>query len=92
MKKEKSRSYRKTGLVDPLDPKVVKPRMLSEERERNLFNFKAPAYDRRSSYYIEAGTDYGVGFAQPVGHVGRPKDMTDVIPFGRPKTLRVDEI
>lgn len=31
------------------------------------FEFKAPAYDNRSSCAMKAGNDYGVGFRTPVG-------------------------
>lgn len=31
------------------------------------WEFKAPSYDNRSSSFMKAGADYGVGFRQPVG-------------------------
>jgi len=65
-----------TGFQDPI--KIQKP-----QKKRGLWNYEAPLYDERSSCYVSAGTDYGVGHKQPVGHSGNPK--RDVIP-------RTDEV
>lgn len=43
---------------------------LNEDRPINgedIWDFDMPKYDQRSSCFISAGTDYGVGKNQPVG-------------------------
>ncbi len=56
------------------------------------WDFRCPQYDQRSSCYVNAGTYYGQGHKQPVGHRGEPKQRVDVLPFGtkgfdeKPKT------
>lgn len=69
---------------DPIAPRV-KP-----EKKKNPWDFTAPCYDDRNM--VSAGDTYGVGFNQPVGHKGNPKERVDVLPFGRPETMRVDNI
>lgn len=54
------------------------------------FDFNMPPYDQRSSCAIKAGTDYGVGPRQPVGHDGNPKK--EGVPFGRHPTMKVDHV
>jgi hypothetical protein len=44
------------------------------------FEFKAPKYDERSSCYMKAGDDYGLGHKQPVGHDGNPKQFVSTLP------------
>lgn len=51
---------------------------------------KNPHYDQRSSCYVSAGCDYGVGVQQPVGREGNPKK--EGVPFGRPNTMKVDYV
>lgn len=55
------------------------------------WDFTCPQYDQRSSNFVNAGTSYGVGMRQPVGHAGNPKERAATLPFGRPNTMRVDE-
>lgn len=52
------------------------------------WDFRCPQYDQRSSCFINAGTKYGVGITQPVGHSGQPKERADCLPFGRVNTLK----
>jgi len=70
----------KSGFKDPI---AVKP----EKSERSPWNFNAPQYDERSSCFVNAGSDYGVGHRQPVGKEGNPTEKADVLPFGRVKTM-----
>lgn len=42
------------------------------EYPKNIFG--NPPYDKRCSYFIQCGDDYGVGKAQAVGHMGSAKD------------------
>ncbi len=70
---------------DPKDKPVDgKPKPLG-------WDFTCPQYDQRSSCYIQAGTKYGVGITQPIGHKGEPSKNADCLPFGRVNTLRVRE-
>ena len=76
----------KTGFKDPARSKV------KEKEQRSPWSFEQPPYDERSSCYVNAGSHYGVGHRQPVGNTGGPKKNVDVLPYGRSKTLRDDEI
>lgn len=51
---------------EPLKPKAPTKKMKSP------WNFSAPEYDKRSSEFVSAGTNYGTGFKQPVGNKGNP--------------------
>ena len=59
------------------------------KKVRNPWSFDAPKYDERSSCFVRAGNDHGVGYRQPVGHSDNPR--SEGVPTGRPNTLRVDE-
>ncbi len=37
------------------------------EKNKKIWNFDQPSYDERSSCFINAGTEQGVGKRQPVG-------------------------
>lgn len=73
----------KTGFPNPIDnpPKKEKPSKLA---------FTNRPYDERSSCFVKAGCDYGVGYKQPVGHHGEPKKEVPCLPFGRVNTVSVD--
>jgi len=75
------RQFMKTGFKDPIAPKQYK------EGEKP-WNWQAPHYDNRSSCFMQAGTDYGVGHNQPVGHEGNPKSDGGV-PKGRVATVPI---
>lgn len=70
----------KTGFKDPIAPKQTK------EGEKP-WNWEAPHYDHRSGWTMAAGTDYGVGHNQPIGHEGNPKKDAAVLPMGRVDTM-----
>lgn len=53
------------------------------------FSFDAPHYDKRSSHYMKAGDNYGVGHRQPVGTESHKN--FDAVPMGRHKTLNIYE-
>jgi len=38
-----------------------------DKKAKNPWNFEQPAYDQRSSCFIQAGANYGVGHRTPVG-------------------------
>lgn len=69
----------KTGFKDSIEPKNPKKSIKSP------WNFEAPCYDERSSCYVSAGTNYGVGKTQPVGHEGNPR--SEGVPKGRVNTM-----
>ncbi len=53
----------KTGFPGPLQPKKT-------QKKENPWDFRMPDYDERTSCYTNAGSHYGVGKTQPVGHKG----------------------
>lgn len=75
----------KTGFKDPIAVKEGK-------KMKSPWNFDAPQYDERSSCYVNAGSHYGVGHRQPVGHAGDPTERASVLPKGRVKTMADDEM
>jgi len=77
----------KTGFKETNKIKYQKPK----DVEKSPFSFKCPQYDNRSSCFIQAGTTYGVGMRQPVGHDGNPKTTAEVLPKGRVHTLKVQD-
>jgi hypothetical protein len=76
----------KTGFKDPIESKMPK------NTKKSPFDFRQPPYDERSSCYINAGSHYGVGNKQPVGHEGNPQQKVAVLPFGRVKTIQVADV
>jgi hypothetical protein len=82
----------KSGFSDPTAIKNQKPQDSPKGAGKEWpWNFKAPQYDERSSCFINAGTHYGVGHNQPVGHTGNPKTRAPTLPMGRVNTMRIDE-
>jgi len=61
------------------------------KRITSLWNFNCPPYDERTSCYVDAGSHYGIGHKNPVGHKGDPKMRVATLPFGRVNTMEVDE-
>jgi hypothetical protein len=59
--------------------------------KKSPFDFRCPQYDQRSSNFVNAGTYYGIGINQPVGHEGDPKQFVDVLPQGRHSTMMDDD-
>lgn len=81
----------KSGFKDPIAIKSQKPEDKPKDGKNSPWDFRCPQYDERSSCYVNAGTSYGVGHKQPVGHEGNPKQHVDVLPFGKSKGMQVDE-
>lgn len=81
----------KSGFADPDRIKYQRPEDKPKDGKNSPWDFRCPQYDQRSSNFVNAGTHYGVGIKQPVGHKGDAKVRVDVLPFGRPNTMRVDE-
>lgn len=53
------------------------------------WKFGGPGYDERSSCFLNAGTDYGVGYRNPVG--SEKMKTGEPAPRGRVKTLKVSD-
>ena len=75
----------KSGFKDPIAVKEGKS-------IKSPFDFTCPPYDERTSCYINAGSHYGVGHRQPVGHTGNPASKSACLPEGRVKTMQDDEV
>lgn len=74
----------KTTFKDPIAVKDGK-------RIKSPWNFNCPPYDERTSCYVDAGSHYGVGHRQPVGHKGDPKMRVATMPFNKREGMAVDE-
>ena len=72
----------KTGFKDRLQVK-------KKEHGDRPWSFKAPDYDKRTSCFVSAGDDYGVGVNQPVGT--EKVSGSYAVPVGRIKTLDLYE-
>lgn len=69
----------KTGFKDRTEVKD------QNEKMKSPWDFTAPCYDERSSNFINAGTHYGVGHRQPVGHMNNVKNVVPELPRNRKK-------
>ncbi len=75
----------KTNFPNPIEPK-------QDKEIKSPWNFDCPPYDERSSCYVNAGSKYGVGHKQPVGHKDNPKGKVPALPYGRHPTMDVGYI
>ena len=82
----------KSGFADPIAIKNQNPEDKPKDGVNSPWDFRCPQYDQRSSNFVNAGTHYGIGTKQPVGHTGNPKSKVDVLPFGRVNTLQNDDL
>jgi len=82
----------KSGFTDPIAIKNQRPEDKPKDGKNSPWDFRCPQYDQRSSNFVNAGTHYGVGHAQPTGHFGNPKTKVTILPFGRVNTMEVDEV
>lgn len=80
----------KSGFKDPIAIKNQKPKDKPVDGKNSPWDFRCPQYDQRSSSFLNAGTDYGTGHRQPVGHEGNPKESVSTLPKGRVNTMKVD--
>lgn len=81
-----------SGFPDPIAIKNQNPEDKPVNGVGVQWDFRCPQYDQRSSNFINAGTHYGVGHRQPVGHSGNPKQHVDVLPQGRKNTTQDDDL
>ena len=92
MKKDFNTSIsEKPKMMDPTHIKVQKQGSEPQDGKKSPWEFRCPQYDQRSSNFLSAGTHYGVGINQPVGHEGAPKQRVAVLPYGHHETMRSDE-
>lgn len=92
MKRNKEQINSKSGFADPAHIKEQREIDKPVDGKNSPWDFRCPQYDQRSSNFINAGTHYGVGIKQPVGHKDNPKARVPVLPFGKVDTMRVDEV
>ena len=83
----------KSGFADPIKIKSQRPKDKPVDGKNSPWDFRCPQYDERSSNFVNAGTHYGVGHRQPVGHSGNPSKTAPTLPMNgnKVKTLRDDE-
>lgn len=81
----------KSGFSNPLKPKTQREKDKPVDGKNSPWDFRAPCYDQRSSNFIQAGTNYGVGHNNPVGHSGNAKMRVDTLPYGHVNTMGDDE-
>jgi len=83
----------KSGFADPDRIKSKDPACKPEDGKNSPWDFRCPEYDQRTSSFIHAGTRYGVGINQPIGHKDKPKSKVDVLPLDHRNvtTMRIDE-
>lgn len=81
----------KSGFKDPAAIKNQNPNDKPKDGKKTPWDFTCPQYDQRSSCFVNAGTNYGVGYKQPVGREGNPKVQVPTLPMGRVNTMEVDE-
>ncbi len=72
----------KAGFKEPNAIKKQIPGDKPIDGKNSPWDYTCPQYDQRSSGFINAGTYYGEGHKQPVGHFGNPKDPVDTMPYG----------
>lgn len=92
---EKNRSTlknTKSGFADPIAIKNQNPEDKPKDGVNSPWDFRCPQYDQRSSNFVNAGTHYGVGIKQPIGHKGDPLKTVPVLPQHRMNTLQDDDL
>lgn len=80
----------KSGFKDPTAIKSQKPQDKPKDGKNSPWDYRCPQYDQRSSRFVQAGTNYGVGHKQPVGHSSNAKQRVPTMPFGYVNTMKTD--
>ena len=77
----------KSGFKDRTEIKHQNPKDNPASGGTYPVSFECPRYDERTSGFVQSGTNYGVGVAQPIG----TENITDsyAIPLGRVHTMKV---
>ena len=81
----------KSGFKDPIAIRKQDPKDKPVDGKNSPWDFRCPQYDERSSCFVNAGTHYGVGYTQPVGHSDGAKMRNDILPVGRHMGMKIDE-
>lgn len=81
----------KSGFKNPIAIKRQEPKDHPKSGKNSPWDFRCPQYDERSSSFVNAGSHYGVGHKNPVGHTNDPKMFAPTLPYGHVKTMRDDE-
>jgi len=83
----------KSGFNDPIKIKKQDPKDHPVDEKNSPWDFTCPQYDQRSSCFINAGTNYGIGHRQPIGHKDNPKENVMTLPRDRRNVtaMEVDE-
>lgn len=81
----------KSGFSDPDRIKSQKPEDKPKGGKNSPWDFRCPKYDERCSHFVNAGTNYGVGIKNPIGHKGDAKMRVDTLPYGHVKTMNLYE-
>lgn len=74
-----------TGFKDPIKPRKEVPANQPKDGKNSPWDFRHPEYDQRHSQFVNAGTNYGTGFNQPVG--SKNGSNKEVVPFGKVNTM-----
>ena len=78
-----------SGFKDPLKIKNQRPKDQPKDGKNTPWDYRCPQYDQRSSCFVKAGTNYGVGHRQPVGTEKHSEKYA--VPVGKVNTMKVDE-
>jgi hypothetical protein len=81
----------KTGFKDPIETKEHKPKSEPKDGNNSPWDFRCPEYDQRSSCFVNAGTHYGEGHKQPVGHSSGARTTVSALTKGHVNTMVIDE-
>ena len=82
----------KDGFEDPCRIKEQNEECKPEDGFNSPWDYRCPQYDQRSSNFVNAGTHYGKGIIQPIGHKGNPKITVPALPRTRMNTTQDDDL
>lgn len=92
MKEKSQRINSKSHFADPIKIKTQREEDKPKDGKNSPWDYRCPQYDQRSSNFINAGTNYGIGQASPIGHKGNPTKTASTLPMTSDfETMRVDE-
>lgn len=78
-----------SGFSDPLTPVNQRPKDKPKNGKNSPWDFTCPQYDERSGPCVNAGTNYGIGVNQPVGHKGNPVANVSSLPKNGAKSIKI---
>lgn len=83
--------FMKKYFEDPIAIKKQTPPNKPIDGKNSPWDFRCPHYDERHSCFVNAGTDYGTGITQPVGHKSKPKQTVSALPVNTVKMMKTRE-